>query len=71
MLRYVFALSHNALILLRSDIPPIIYGYGHIGAIITSYSYCFKPIVNVIASMYLLLLLCSDVPAFQFLKSFE
>jgi hypothetical protein len=39
-LSYVFALSHNALPLLRSIITFIIYSSGQIGAVIISYSYC-------------------------------
>jgi hypothetical protein len=42
MLRYVAALSHNALTLLRSVIASIIYRFGHFYAIIASYSYCSK-----------------------------
>jgi hypothetical protein len=40
MLRYVFALWHNALTLLRSVIASIIYRSGHIDALIASYGYC-------------------------------
>jgi hypothetical protein len=42
MLRYVFALSHNALTLLRSVIASIIYRSGHIGAVIAYKSYYSK-----------------------------
>jgi hypothetical protein len=54
-LRYVFALSHNSLILLRSIITSNIYCSGHIGAIIASYSCCSK-LIDQRYCFYLLLL---------------
>jgi hypothetical protein len=41
-LRYVFALLHNALTLLRSVIASFTYRSGHMGAVVASYSYCSK-----------------------------
>jgi hypothetical protein len=43
-LRYVFALSYNALTLWRNVIATISYRPGQIGAVIASYSYRFKHI---------------------------
>jgi hypothetical protein len=51
-LHNVFTLSHNALPLLKSVIAFIIYRSGHIGAIITSYSYCYKLSVSIIVSIH-------------------
>jgi hypothetical protein len=42
ILCYVFAFLYYALTLLRSMIASIIYRSGHIGAVIPSYSYCYK-----------------------------
>jgi hypothetical protein len=39
---YIFAFSQNALTLLRSVIAFIIYRFGHIGAVIASYTYFFE-----------------------------
>jgi hypothetical protein len=41
-LRYVFALTHKTLTLLKRLIASIIFRSGHIAAIITSYSHCSK-----------------------------
>ncbi len=69
-LRYDFALSHNALTLMRSVITSIIYRTGHIGAVIAFYSYCYK-LTNQRYRFYSLALFCYYLPAFHFINSHE
>jgi hypothetical protein len=67
-LRYVFALSHNSLTLLRSIITSNIYCSGHIGAIIASYSYCSK-LIDQRYCFYLLSLFRYYPPAYHLTNS--
>ncbi len=69
-LRYIFALSHSDLTLLRSVIAAIIYRFGHIGAVIASYSYCSKLIYQHYCFCSLLLS-CYYLSAFNFSNSID
>ncbi len=69
-LRYVFALSINALTVSKSVIASLIYRSWHIGAVIASYSYCYM-LIDQRYCFYSLLLFCYYGPAFHFSSSFQ